>query len=76
VVTGFANTGGFISAILLPFFFGKILDSFLNTPDPIIGYHYGLIIPVLFAFMGLIGSFMIKEKKRNKQSSIKTTGTI
>lgn len=76
VVTGFANTGGFISAVLLPFFFGKVLDSFQHAPDATIGYHYGLMIPVLFSFMGLIGVSMIKEKKQHKQPSIKTTGIL
>ena len=28
VVSGFANTGGFLSAVLLPSIFGKVLDHF------------------------------------------------
>ncbi|WP_338448666.1 MFS transporter [Niallia oryzisoli] len=63
VVTGFANTGGFISAVLLPFFFGKMLDHFHQAPIEV-GYHYGMLIPVLFTFIGLIGGMMIKEQQR------------
>lgn len=61
VVTGFANTGGFLSAVLLPILFGNVLDLF---PDDLsLGYHFGLIIPLLFSFMGLIGVILIKESK-------------
>ncbi|CRK80833.1 MFS transporter [Neobacillus massiliamazoniensis] len=58
VVSGFANTGGFLSAVLLPTIFGKILDHFHSVS----GYQYGFIIPVIFSLFGLIGSFLIKEK--------------
>ncbi|RFU70307.1 MFS transporter [Peribacillus saganii] len=62
VVSGFANMGGFLSAVLLPIFFGNILDLF---PDHSldVGYHYGFIIPVLFSLLGLFGVILIKEKK-------------
>jgi MFS family permease len=66
VVTGFSNMGGFISAVLLPIVFGKVLDLF--PQDSInIGYHYGFIIPVLFSFIGAIGAIMIKEEKREEK---------
>nr|WP_315362690.1 MFS transporter [Cytobacillus firmus] len=58
VVSGFANTGGFLSAVLLPFIFGKVLDTFEA------GYRYGFIIPVIFSLMGLVGAGLIKEKIR------------
>lgn len=61
VVTGFANTGGFLSAVLLPIIFGKTLDLF-SQDSLITGYHYGLIIPFLFSLLGLIGALLIKEK--------------
>src|SRR5699024_3758016 len=32
-VTGFANTGGFLSAILLPSIFGKVLDHYQIVSD-------------------------------------------
>ncbi|WP_394137950.1 MFS transporter [Cytobacillus oceanisediminis] len=56
VISGFANTGGFLSAVLLPFIFGRVLDSFQD------GYQYGFIIPVVFSLIGLIGAALIKDK--------------
>lgn len=64
VVSGFANTGGFISAILLPGIFGAILDHFGNNS----GYHFGFIIPAIFTLMGLAGGLLIKEKIKKVQS--------
>ena len=62
VVTGFANMGGFTSAVLLPIIFGSVLDLF--PPSAInLGYHYGFIIPVLFSLMGLVGVLLVKERK-------------
>ena len=58
--------GGFISAVLLPIVFGKVLDLF--PQDSInIGYHYGFIIPVLFSLMGVLGAIMIKEEKTEEK---------
>ncbi|MFK9091826.1 nitrate/nitrite transporter [Bacillus salipaludis] len=69
VVSGFANTGGFLSAVLLPSIFGKVLDHF-HTASSSVGYRYGFIIPVLFALIGLIGGIMIKEQRQEaKQAS-------
>lgn len=67
VISGFANTGGFLSAVLLPVIFGKVLDHFHASPV-ITGYHFGFIIPVFFAIMGLIGSTLIKEDQKTKQT--------
>ncbi|SOC43119.1 MFS transporter [Ureibacillus acetophenoni] len=65
LVSGFANTGGFLSAILLPSIFGKILDQFqVNTGSVIEGYSYGFIIPVIFSFIGLLGVMALKEKSQ------------
>jgi MFS family permease len=66
VVTGFSNMGGFISAVLLPIVFGKILDIFPQESITI-GYHYGFIIPVLFSLMGVLGVIMIKEEKTEEK---------
>lgn len=60
VVSGFANTGGFVSAILLPSLFGGVLDHFANN----VGYRYGFIIPALFALGGLVGGILIKEQRQ------------
>jgi sugar phosphate permease len=62
VATGFANTGGFLSAVLLPGIFGKVLD-FYPAAERSTGYHYGLIIPILFSLLGLFGGFLIREKQ-------------
>jgi sugar phosphate permease len=63
VVSGFANTGGFLSAVLLPSIFGMILDHFQTAPGSLgDGYNYGFITPVIFSVIGLIGVISIKEK--------------
>ncbi|WP_445478287.1 MFS transporter [Lysinibacillus irui] len=63
IVSGFANTGGFLSAALLPIIFGYILDYFQaatgNVSD---GYYYGFVSPVLFSVIGLMGVLLLKEK--------------
>ncbi|MEK3888815.1 MFS transporter [Bacillus sp. FSL K6-3431] len=68
VVSGFANTGGFLSAVLLPSIFGKVLDHFQASPDSV-GYHYGFIIPVIFSMIGLIGGLLIKEQRQDAKQS-------
>ncbi|MFT4413918.1 MFS transporter [Fredinandcohnia humi] len=60
VVSGFANTGGFFSAVLLPSIFGMVLDHIGN------GYFYGFITPVIFSGIGLIGVISIKEMRRER----------
>lgn len=62
IATGFANTGGFLSAVLLPSIFGVILDHFQ-------GYYYGFITPVVFSMIGLIGVLMVKEKRQEESNS-------
>jgi len=63
LVSGFANTGGFLSAVLLPSVFGKVLDHF-GAAD--VGYHYGFVIPVIFSIIGLIGGVLIMESRLEK----------
>ncbi|MEH7226205.1 MFS transporter [Bacillus sp. JJ1566] len=60
MVSGFANTGGFLSAVLLPAIFGSVLDHFTA------GYYFGFVIPVIFSIVGLIGVNLIKEKEHIK----------
>lgn len=66
IASGFANTGGFLSAVLLPTIFGFVLDHFH-------GYYYGFITPVVFSIIGLIGVLMIKEKRQ--EEGIKQSNT-
>ncbi|WP_404452189.1 MFS transporter [Virgibacillus necropolis] len=64
IVSGFANTGGFLSAVLLPSIFGNVLDHFLSASGSLgDGYYYGFITPVIFSMIGLIGVIFIKEKR-------------
>jgi sugar phosphate permease len=68
VVSGFANTGGFLSAVLLPSIFGMVLDHFqLASGSMGDGYFYGFITPVIFSMIGLIGVVCIKEKRREAE---------
>ncbi|MCT8137773.1 MFS transporter [Anaerobacillus sp. CMMVII] len=68
IVSGFANTGGFLSAVLLPSIFGRILDHFNSTSASLgNGYFYGFIIPVTFSLVGLIGVISIKENVRKQK---------
>jgi sugar phosphate permease len=68
VAAGFANMGGFLSAVLLPSVFGSVLDLYPQHSINI-GYHYGFIIPVLFSLMGLLGVILITEAKKDKKNS-------
>ncbi|MBV7504517.1 MFS transporter [Bacillus sp. sid0103] len=63
VVSGFANMGGFLSAVLLPGIFGKVLDYF-HASESSVGYHYGFMIPVLFSMLGLMGGLIIVERRQ------------
>ncbi|WP_456272501.1 MFS transporter [Bacillus sp. AK031] len=72
VVTGFANTGGFLSAVLLPGIFGYILDYFQSTSGSLAdGYYYGFFTPVLFSVFGLIGVLIIKENRQETGREVK-----
>ena len=65
LVSGFANTGGFLSAVLLPVLFGKVLDHFQSVSGSMSeGYFYGFIIPVIFSLIGLFGVMSIKEMRQ------------
>lgn len=72
VVSGFANTGGFLSAVLLPSIFGKVLDHF-HTSSASVGYHYGFMIPVIFSLLGLIGGIFIKEERQEAKKPSEIT---
>jgi sugar phosphate permease len=68
IVSGFANTGGFLSAVLLPSIFGAVLDYFqLSTGSTDKGYYFGFIIPVVFSMIGLVGVSMMREQAKNRE---------
>jgi sugar phosphate permease len=68
IVSGFANTGGFLSAVLLPSIFGAVLDYFqLGTGSIGKGYYYGFFIPVIFSMIGLVGVSMLREKRKSRE---------
>lgn len=72
VVSGFANTGGFLSAVLLPSIFGMVLDHFQTASGSFVdGYYYGFITPVIFSVIGLIGVIFIKEKRQAAEQRAK-----
>ena len=69
IVSGFANTGGFLSAVLLPTIFGNILNHFESGSGSIAdGYFYSFITPVFFSLIGLFGVICIKEKVKDADS--------
>lgn len=71
LASGFANTGGFLSAVLLPSIFGRVLDYFQAAPGNIEdGYYYGFIIPVVFSMLGLIGVILVKEEQNGKERGV------
>ena len=64
-VSGFANTGGFLSAVLLPGVFGFILESVHSASGSISdGYFYGFFTPLIFSMVGLIGVLILNEEQR------------
>ncbi|MGG1674907.1 nitrate/nitrite transporter [Neobacillus sp. NRS-1170] len=68
IVSGVANTGGFLSAVLLPSIFGNVLDHFQSASGSISdGYYFGFITPVIFSMIGLIGVISIKEKRKGTE---------
>ena len=67
-VSGFANTGGFLSAVMLPFIFGYTLDYFQSMPNSIAGgYYYSFMTPVIFSVIGLIGVICLKEQRQEQE---------
>ena len=65
IVSGFANTGGFLSAVLLPIFLGALLDRSITTSGNLQhAYHYGFIIPAVFSAIGFIGILLFSEKRQ------------
>lgn len=64
LASGFANTGGFLSAVLLPVLFGVIFDSAGGTTgiaNELTRHAYGsaFILPTAFAGLGVIGTLLL-----------------
>jgi sugar phosphate permease len=64
VTSGFANTGGFLSAVLLPVLFGVIIDAAGGVGGASVqaarhAYAVAFILPTLFALAGVMGSLML-----------------
>lgn len=64
LTSGFANTGGFLSAVLLPVLFGAIIDvsgGATGMAPKIASHAYGLgfVLPTLFSAVGVIGSTLL-----------------
>lgn len=65
VVSGFANTGGFLSAVLLPALFGAVLDVFPGVSQT--GFRFGFLIPLFFSMFGILGGLLLKEPSQAAQ---------
>lgn len=71
LVSGFANTGGFLSAVLLPFIFGNILDYFQAISGSVEdSYSYSFIIPAIFSIIGIIGAISLRENHKDRDQSM------
>lgn len=71
VASGFANMGGFLSAVLLPIVFGGVLQMFPQHALTL-AYHDGFIVPILFSAIGVLGALLIKEVKIEQREVLGT----
>ncbi|WCK53395.1 MFS transporter [Aneurinibacillus sp. Ricciae_BoGa-3] len=64
VVSGLANTGGFLSAVLIPPLMGIVLDHLgMHAAS---SYRLAFVIPCLFSVVGCIGSILLPVQRRVK----------
>lgn len=66
VASGFANTGGYLSAVLVPVLFGMVIDQ-LGHPAPSMSamhhvYAHAFLIPCCCSAIGVLGSLLIRDK--------------
>lgn len=70
VTSGFANTGGYVSAVLVPVLFGAVIDWFGGgaanggtVPGDALNHAYAIafLIPAFFSAVGVIGSSTIRD---------------
>lgn len=66
VTSGFANTGGFLSAVLLPVLFGAIIDAAgggtSGTADARHAYGVAFLLPTVCSAIGVIGSLYLPRR--------------
>lgn len=65
VTSGFANTGGFLSAVFLPVGFGVVIDWFgqsSSTQSMLHGYQLAFLVPAVFSIIGVVGSALIPRR--------------
>ncbi|WP_245629524.1 MFS transporter [Alicyclobacillus sendaiensis] len=68
IASGFANMGGFLSAVLLPALFGVVLSSV--PASRALGFHFALAIPTAFAAIGFCGAWLARERAPQKASLV------
>lgn len=67
VTSGFANSGGFLSAVLLPVLFGAMIDANgaqgLTVTRQVVQHAYSLafLLPTIFSVVGVIGSLTLPK---------------
>jgi MFS family permease len=68
ITSGFANTGGFLSAVLLPIAFGAVVDlvGHGQSAGSVLerAYGFAFLVPTLFSAFGVIGSLLLPNKVR------------
>jgi nitrate/nitrite transporter NarK len=73
VMSGFANTGGFFSAVLLPVAFGAVVDALSpqaasSTPS-MHALAAGLMVPAVFSVIGVAGALLLPERQNLSEKS-------
>lgn len=77
VTSGFANTGGFLSAVLLPVLYGVVIDITGGGSTGHIApksFAMAFLVPVVFSAIGVIGSTLIRERDHGSASQAAVTG--
>ncbi|WP_067924378.1 MFS transporter [Alicyclobacillus shizuokensis] len=69
VTSGFANTGGFLSAVLLPVLFGAVMDAVGGGGQAELSatrhaYAAAFVLPTVFSLVGVFGSLLLPRASR------------
>ncbi|WAH37843.1 MFS transporter [Alicyclobacillus dauci] len=77
VTSGFANTGGFLSAVLLPVLFGAAIDALggaTGASPQALRHAYGLafLLPTVFSAVGVMGSLFLPQGSRSRLAETKS----